>query len=547
MKKILTIVAITALCSLSFGQAKKKAAPTPAPAPVAAEPAPAPTPEPTPVPAAEPAPVTTTSNNGAILESAEAAQNASLAEAGKYERKSVTYIDALWLMDEKAKTMTSEQVSYMLKKIKDRLTMPRFDYNPLPEAISSAFVAKANQSSELTLDNISAIMDEVVVPKILEIVDLNKELRAQNYTTEAQRNSFYATKAKEYGFTDVELAKIMNSAFIYIPLVSGFSYKKGDYEQYQCKMGVVWYRISTKGEKAKAIKVVADLSSSMGSARKNRVYATMEGPVTSPTFAFRSMVKNGARNTLAATQAMPEFRLSGQILDKEDRTVGFDLGKKEGIRVDDKYDICEFEEKEDGSIKETKSGWVVVSSVADTNSKQGYKSNAYVVAGEPMTGAVLSEFPRLNIDVALKFRTWASGTVKVDRWVTDPWPPHSVTEDSSTGMGMGMQIDARYNIGRRFGVQQLFLGLGWGMGSGETNGGIEVFAIKHFRFMGRFTAGPEVGFSLTGPDGLYFGGDVGYALTPSIKAEGGLRYAMSNTTNNQDGISFNVGIVYSPA
>jgi hypothetical protein len=72
-------------------------------------------------------------------------------------------------------------------------------------------------------------MDEVVVPKVLEIVDLNKELRAQNYTSEAQRNSFYATKAKEFGFTDVELAKIMNSAFIYIPLVSNFSAKENDY------------------------------------------------------------------------------------------------------------------------------------------------------------------------------------------------------------------------------------------------------------------------------------------------------------------------------
>jgi hypothetical protein len=491
--------------------------------------------------------VSTTSNNGAILESAEAEANASLTEAGKYERKSVTFINALWLMDEASRKMTTEQIEMMLKKVNEAITMPRFDYNPLPEAITNAFIAKANASTELSIDNIVSIMDEVVVPKILEIVDLNKELRAQNYTSEAQRNSFYATKAKEFGFTDVELAKIMNSAFIYIPLVSNFSAKQNDYCEHQCKMGVVWYRITTKGEKAKAIKVVAEMSSTMGMAKKNRIYKTSDGALASPKFAFRSMVKNGARNILAATQSMPEFRLSSQVIEKDKGYVGFDLGKKEGILIDDKYDICEFEEKEDGSIVQTKSGWVSVSMVADSNSKEGYKSKAYIVSGDPMTGAVLSEFPRIPIDIAIKFRTFPGGKLKVSYYNTTTFAMD--TKDSTTPTGMGLQLDARYNIGRKFGVQQLFLGVGYGFGS-QSNGGWELFAAKYWRVGGPFTVGPEAGFSVA-TGGPFFGLDVGYALSPTFKAELGGRYDIGNGGGDpvypeQAGVTIQAGLIWSP-
>jgi hypothetical protein len=312
-------------------------------------------------------------------------------------------------------------------------------------------------------------------------------------------------------------------------------------------MGVVWYRITTKGEKAKALKVVAEMSSTMGMAKKNRIYGTSDGPLASPKFAFRSMVKNGARNILAATQFMPEFRLSGQVLEKDGGYVGFDLGKKEGIRIDDKYDICEFEEKEDGTIVQSKTGWVSVSMVADSNSKEGYKSKAYVVSGDPMTGAVLSEFPRIPIDVAIKFRTFPGG--KLDKLVWNSTTSTYDTEDSTTPMGMGLQLDARYNIGRRFGIQQLFLGVGYGFGS-QSNGGWELFASKYWRVAGPFTVGPEAGLSFA-TGGAFFGLDFGHALSPRFKAELGGRWDVGNGGGDpvypeQAGVTIQAGIIWSP-
>ncbi|MFH0920476.1 MAG: hypothetical protein V1913_08940 [Fibrobacterota bacterium] len=559
MKKILLFTLIT---GLAIGVCAQAAKPAPAPAAAPAVPAPVPAPAAVPEPAAAPAPAP---NPSAVLDTKEAEQTAATTEAGKYERKSVTYINALWLMDKKAKELTAEQVTYTLDKVKTKIMMDRFDYNPLPDAFVSEFVAKANAQEKLTIDNIAGLMDSTIVPKILAIVDLQKELRAQSYTTEAQKNSFYATKAKEFGFTDVEIAKIMNAAFIFIPVAANYKAScSGEKCASSMDVGILWYRISTKGEKPVAKLVVKKMTGSSGMAKNKRMYVSEGKPVDAATFCFRSLVKNAARNLLVATQEMPEFRLSGQVVDKDKGVVGFDLGKKEGLQVDQKFSICELEELADGSVKQTNAGWVSVKMVADSNSKEGYKSKAQIITGDPMAGAVLSEFPRLPIDIGVLFRM-------------SPGIYNTATKKDVYGSGMGIQIDARYNVGRYFRWPQLFAGVGYalggngerkdasllssaGMGSLETGAfsALTIFALQRF-YIKRFTVGGELAYESQsiGPLTAYsstviaFGANLGAALTPSINFEAKVRYESGSVEEITDwdhsGLGIQAGVVYSPA
>jgi len=66
-----------------------------------------------------------------LLPAFSSAQNVSK-EAGAYERKSVTYVNALWLMDESVRGLHPHQVAFVLDKVKQAISMPRFDYNPFP-------------------------------------------------------------------------------------------------------------------------------------------------------------------------------------------------------------------------------------------------------------------------------------------------------------------------------------------------------------------------------------------------------------------------------
>jgi hypothetical protein len=217
---------------------------------------------------------------------------------------------------------------------------------------------------------------------------------------------------------------------------------------------------------------------------------------TSQEFSFRSCIKNAARNLLVATQEIPEFRLSGQVLEHDDGNVGFELGKKEGLTVDDKFNIAEFVEQDDGKVKQVNNGWVSVSFVADSNSREGYKSKACVCAGSPSIGNVLSEYPRIPIDIAFYAKLFP-GIGKED-----------CKDKQLSGMGFGGQIDARYNVGRLIGVSQLFLGVGVGLGTSTVTDSIykdcKASNVSHFnidgilmkRFiLGRCLLGLEAGVS----------------------------------------------------
>ena len=409
------------------------------------------------------------------------AQDVSTKEAGAYERKSVTYVNALWLMDESVRGLSSDKVGYILSKVQNGISMKRFDYNPVPESYLTDFVAQANQLSfppsvslsigdnDPMLDSITAVMERTIVPKILEVVDLAKEERAAGLTSEQQRNSFMADKAKTLGITMEDVDKIVNSAYIYIPLLRNVTTVTSD-SLYAATIsaGIIWFRISTKGEKARAIAVVKRFTASTGLATINKVYGTEKGPVDYKEFAFNSAVKNAVRNLVVATQEIPDFRLSSQVVDQGFMSVGFNLGKNEGLTLDDKYLIVETVEEADGRLTQKENGWVMVTSVADSSSKQGYKSSALVMAGEPYTGVVLSEYPRIPVDILFRGRMFPLSL--------DTMKSSTLFDSTAKIAGAyGGGIEAQYNIGKG-GIGQFFLGLGGAAGlivpSGEKKANV---------------------------------------------------------------------------
>ena len=397
-----------------------------------------------------------TAGNGQPPENSENDKIATLIEAGKYERKSISFINSLWCMDGSVKNISNEDLKDALGKINQKLAMSRFDYNPLPQSLIDNFAIQANAAGDLTPDKLADIMDKILLPKIMELVDFYKEARAQTYTSETERNSFFSNKAKGYGFTMSELARVMNAAYIYVPFIGNYKVITKDGRIINSmNVGIIWYRIITKGSKAKAVLVVKKVTMSFGAGKEgNKIPYMCDGKVCTPQeFAYRSCVRNASRNLLVATQAMPEFRLSGQVLEKDGGNVGFDLGEKEGLVIDDKYNIAEFEEQENGTVKQVNNGWASVSFVADSNSKEGYKSKAKLCAGDPSIGAVLSEYPRIPIDIAFKGKMFP-GIGKDD-----------CKNKELSGMGFGGQIDARYNVGRLIGISQMFLGIGFGLGA----------------------------------------------------------------------------------
>ena len=366
----------------------------------------------------------------------------------KYERKSISYINALWLATSEARAVESDQIDFMLRTIKSFIEMERFDYNPLPDALIGDFVDAANAADKLTIDEIAALMQEKLAPKITEILDEAMNVRGEDLVSEEKKQTFMATKAKELGITLEEIEKVMNSAYIYLPVLTGYEREqsKDDKDKYTCaiKGGIIWFHVGM---------------TDAGTSVKLRVSkTTISKGFGSEDFAWESAVKNFARNLEVATREIAEFTLTATISEVENGTIRFKMGKKEGLHRDDCFLVGEWLEYPDGSKKFEKSGWVRIGNVADNKADKTAKTSAWAVKkGNWAPGMSLTEHPRLGIDIALKPGVFFT-KVTVGRI---PLLGHSlkVVEDYES-YAPGLDLDAQYNLAPLIGISQFFFLVG---------------------------------------------------------------------------------------
>ncbi|MGM0461021.1 MAG: hypothetical protein ACQEQ4_01205 [Fibrobacterota bacterium] len=390
-------------------------------------------------------------------------------EAGQYTRSSVTHMNTLWLMDNSVQQLSSSQVSTILEAIKEEIAIPRFDFNPIPEPLKKDFITEANRSlsgfngsDEEAMDAVSAVMNKTVVPAVVEVVKTQSQMRAMDLRTEQEKNSFMTDKARELGITAEHIEEVMNSAYLYIPFVMDYT-QHTDGEKYRetMKFGIIWWQITATEDTVFAEIAHRDVRFSMGNGRVGNSYTVNGERKNHQEYAFYTMTQNGARNLGVATREIDDFILSGQVISGRPMRMTFNLGKEEGLAVDDKYLIIRDEILADGTRKSRRDGWGFVKDVGDSLGDRGYQSRAQVVSGNPRIGSVVREYPRLPIDVSFGYRYFPYSAEGED-----------MQENFRVDGGHGFEARAAYNIGRHAGISQLYFDFGFAMGFGGADGNI---------------------------------------------------------------------------
>ena len=372
------------------------------------------------------------------------------AQSYNYTRKSISYIDVL-LFTESGIDRSDINVSYFLSAIHDGISLSRFDYNPLPYRVQESFRKRALEKKGLSDSEISILIEETIVPELLKILDIQKEMRAQELVTETQRNSFIALKAKEIGITATQLEQVMNSAYLYVPFISNYTLKlkekKDDDEkkEYSVKIkgGLVWYHLIAGDNPVveKTGKIIAD----------------GWGNEDNEDSAFRLAVQVLAMNLRVKTREMDIFKLQAPIAEVYRRTVRFPLGKAEGIRMDDPFYVGEWMETKKGRIKLETSGFVRVGTVADNRNSQRQLSSAWAVKkGDWVRGMMVVEHPRLGIDIVVKPR-WFTMNIKEGLFSSEDF---LVYFNDYQGGALGIDVDIQWNIANIVKKRQTFLVLG---------------------------------------------------------------------------------------
>lgn len=373
----------------------------------------------------------------------------------KYERKSVSFINKLIYVNSTPR-MPERLANCYLAEMKQSLEMKRFDYNSIPAPVLAEFRRRAGDR-ELSIDEVEELLDQTIVPEIVSILDIKKEMRARELVTETQKNSFIVLKARETGITAEQLEKVMNASYIYIPYIDKYKVSRDESDDklnVEIAGGLIWYHVllSDQSGLEKIAKVSATASVSQdkeGSWEKTKYKAV------------RSAGKINGLNLKTRTRELDMFKLLAPIAEVRGRKVKFPLGEKEGIKLDQPYYVGEWR-KYNGETKFHKNGFIRVGSVAAAESRAPYISSAWAIKkGDWARGMMVMEHPRLGMDLSFKTRL-IPFNIDSGLFVGEENNNGlSAVFASYSGVVPTLDIDLNVNIANATNVRQSFLTIGF--------------------------------------------------------------------------------------
>jgi hypothetical protein len=419
------------------------------------------------------------------------------AQTRKYERKSVTSLGTVLV-----KSGLSPDLDIVRNRLKAYIELPRFDFNVISESSIKEFIKKANQT-DLSPESIADALKQTVVPKILEVVKATAALRAQGNLKEEDLARAVVDKMKGSGLTAEDIKKVYNSSFIYIPVITDYKEETVlNVFTVEIKGYILWYRIivSDDGKSASALLLtkLSEPKSGAWSANPDESFQLKRRKVDGRTYARLVAIGGWAQAEALAMRELPEFKLSAEIRSVEGQFATAGLGKREGIELDDGFDVIDFFDDGKGAVVTKDIGFYRVSQVADnrTNDNESSLFYGYIRAGVER-GSLLVERPRppLDVRIAPKFATLNIPQVALPadfstyNNLISNFPFGIFAFNENVGAAAGIDADFALNLARWLGVTQFFAVLGVGFSfplSAPQNETSTFFWNVHFGFQKKF-------------------------------------------------------------
>jgi hypothetical protein len=419
------------------------------------------------------------------------------AQTRKYERKSVTSLGTVLV-----KSGLSPDLDIVRNRLKAYIELPRFDFNVISESSIKEFIKKANQT-DLSPESIADALKQTVVPKILEVVKATAALRAQGNLKEEDLARAVVDKMKGSGLTAEDIKKVYNSSFIYIPVITDYKEETVlNVFTVEIKGYILWYRIivSDDGKSASALLLtkLSEPKSGAWSANPDESFQLKRRKVDGRTYARLVAIGGWAQAEALAMRELPEFKLSAEIRSVEGQFATAGLGKREGIELDDGFDVIDFFDDGKGAVVTKDIGFYRASQIADNRTSDDESSLFYghIHAGVER-GSLLVERPRppLDVRIAPKFATLNIPQVAlpadIDTYnnLISNFPFGIFAFNENVGAAAGIDADFALNLARWLGVTQFFAVLGVGFSfplSTPQNETSTFFWNVHFGFQKKF-------------------------------------------------------------
>lgn len=344
------------------------------------------------------------------------------AQTGKpYQKKVVSYVSKV--LAPPSFGMTGKQLNAIASTVSNSVKFERFEYAPLPNSVIEKFSGEISGMSEYTVENVRPVIEKSLAPELMTILDINKELLSKKNLSEADRNTFLATKAQAAGLSASQLEAILNSGFFYVPYVEYYkrSTQRGEREEkndkgkvvrkikytefsHEIKVGLLWYKLNVDRSNNVSVSFIGAAQGWQEDGIQRSQQQDDGSDDDADWEAFSSAVNVASVNIGNETKKMEDFKLSGGVAEITTFGIHMTLGKREGVGLDDSYWVEEMEETESGEVKTVRRGFVKVRNVGDNKNNQSAFSYAQVITGSNYSpGLGVKEIPLLGVNGVVGF------------------------------------------------------------------------------------------------------------------------------------------------
>jgi len=397
-------------------------------------------------------------------------------QQGKYTRKSVSSLESVWVKD----GVSNFDYKTFDKFIDFYVEVERFDYNVLPNNMLKDFRSEAKSKSEITPETLAEVLELTVVTKIVDILnspDVVKN-RGTALKDESAFQTFAATKAKSLGLTAEELAVLMNSAYIYLPFITSMEQTvEGSDVSIEMNGGLIWWRIKNDGNGNVTVEQILSAETmAMSSADKSATNPLTKKSVWPKDFRFgndkwevdaEQYVQNDAmlafaKNLGVKTKKIDAFKLSAQIAEADGKEYGFPLGFREGVHLDDGFDLVEYYEDEKGNEIAERVGFVRVKKTgSNIEDPTAFTYVGQLLGDRQDIGGVVMEHPVLGLDARVKVGMITGLNIPKTALINPLSGDQYFDEDMTNAFGV--EVDFKYNVAPIIGISQTFLDMSMGV------------------------------------------------------------------------------------
>jgi hypothetical protein len=485
--------------------------------------------------------------------------NINSVQSGKFDRKSVTIVPL-------SLNNNYDQLSNMIEISQHMNASSRFDFNYLSKSelenaqslfsrVSFDKIYPNNSSNFNVLENI--IRDSKILDAVIESAGNIDSISARVKRSQKRITTTATESMKISRPTVAEMIKLINGAFIGIPVLFESVVNNGNGVATGC---YYWFRLDVSNVKTwdpttnlpavnEIVLTQYDSFSDNYSVQpydKNNLTSILLNSVSDETSAELAMpldiraARKFTRKALDKILNKDEFKVRGTIQDVSNG-IRFDLGKREGIYLDQGYKVYELRLNNNNKTESHYVGFARVNKVADNRVKIDALSDLYPIIGSYDAGYTVASHDQLfDVSVKPSFKT-----VKVPKEFGSVLAMYLDKDISQT---FGIDGEIKYNIAPLIGATQLFIGAEVGLGfsgSKVLTDNIDGLTVsppmcldiygflqkKIWFFRTALTFQIEAGYSSFGISGKYndndwgvstgsfgFGGSVGlqYAISPDI-------------------------------